>query len=69
MRDQGDAGRARHVRSLRERIRVYAAEPGIVRADHTLCFWGSVFLRLHYRLVSSGRGERRDPDRAGRSRA
>lgn len=60
VRHRGDAGWARYVRSLRETIRVYAAEPGIVRADHTLRIWGSVFLRLHYRLVSSGRDARRD---------
>jgi hypothetical protein len=49
----GSGGRvwARYVRTMRESIRVYAAEePGEVRADHVLRIWGLVFLRLHYRL-------------------
>lgn len=41
---------ARYVRSLEEEIRVYAAESGAVRADHTLWLWGIKFLRLHYRM-------------------
>ena len=41
---------ARYVRSLEEEIRVYAAESGTVRADHTLWLWGIKFLRLHYRM-------------------
>jgi hypothetical protein len=41
---------ARYVRSLEEEIRVYAAENGTVRADHTLWLWGIKFLRLHYRM-------------------
>jgi hypothetical protein len=43
--------RARYLKSLRESIRVYAAEPGTVRGDHVLSLWGLTFLRLHYRLV------------------
>jgi len=42
--------RARYVRSLKETIRVYPAEPGAVRADHVLWLWGKEFLRLHYRM-------------------
>jgi hypothetical protein len=42
--------RARYVKSLEEEIRVYAAEAGTVRADHTLWLWGIKFLRLHYRM-------------------
>ncbi len=42
--------RARYVQSMQEEIRVYAAEPGTVRADHTLWIWGWRFLRLHYRM-------------------
>jgi hypothetical protein len=42
--------RARYVRAMQERIRVYPAEHGEVRADHTLKLWGATFLRLHYRL-------------------
>jgi hypothetical protein len=41
---------ARYVASLKESIRVYAAEAGAVRADHVLTLWGATFLRLHYRL-------------------
>jgi hypothetical protein len=41
---------ARYVRSLRESIHVYGAEPGTVRADHDLTLWGLTVLRLHYRL-------------------
>lgn len=41
---------ARYVQSLKETIRVYAAERGMVRADHVLQIWGAQFLRLHYRL-------------------
>jgi hypothetical protein len=43
---------ARYVRSLKETIKVYAAEPGVVRADHILWIWGIEFLRLHYRMRS-----------------
>jgi len=41
---------ARYVRSVRESIHVYSAEPGTVRADHGLTLWGRPVLRLHYRL-------------------
>jgi hypothetical protein len=41
---------ARYVRSLKESIRVYPAEPETVRADHVLWLWGMQFLRLHYRM-------------------
>jgi hypothetical protein len=40
----------RYVRSMRESIRVYAAENSTVRANHTLKLWGITFLRLHYKL-------------------
>lgn len=43
---------ARYVRSMKESIHVYVAEPDTVRADHTLRIWGRVFLRLHYRLAT-----------------
>lgn len=46
--------RTRYVGSMREEIRVYAAEPGTVRADHTLWIWGAEFLRLHYRMRKAG---------------
>jgi hypothetical protein len=42
--------RARYVRAMQERIRVYPDEHGNVRADHALKLWGATFLRLHYRL-------------------
>ena len=41
---------ARYVRSLKETIRVYAAERDTVRADHVLWLRGIEFLRLHYRM-------------------
>lgn len=41
---------ARYLRSFRERIHVFGAEPGIVRADHTMSLWGFQCLHLHYRL-------------------
>jgi hypothetical protein len=48
---EGDGrARARYVRTLKETIQVYNAEPGSVRADHSLQIWGVRFLRLHYRL-------------------
>jgi hypothetical protein len=56
---RGDALWARYVKSLKESIRVYAAEEGAVRADHVLTLWGYAFLRLHYRLrprAKSGEG-------------
>ena len=40
----------RYVASMKEEIRVYPAETGIVRTDHTLWIWGIEFLRLHYRM-------------------
>jgi len=48
----GEAGVAwaRYVRSLKESIRVYAAERDTIRADHLLWFCGLEFLRLHYRM-------------------
>jgi hypothetical protein len=46
--------RARYVKSMQEEIRVYAAETGTVRADHTLWIWGAEFLRLHYRMRKTG---------------
>ncbi len=51
VRRRGGDAWARYVRTMRESIRVYAAEePGEVRADHVLTIFGRVFLRLHYRL-------------------
>jgi len=47
---RGGAVWARYVKALKERIRVYPAEGGAVRADHVLTLWGATFLRLHYRL-------------------
>lgn len=40
---------ARYLPSMRETIRVYAADAG-VRADHRMTLWGAQFLYLHYRL-------------------
>jgi hypothetical protein len=35
---------------MRETIRVFPAENGMMRADHVMTFFGAVFLRLHYRM-------------------
>jgi hypothetical protein len=50
LHDESGLARARYVKSLKETIHVYAAQPGIVRADHILWIWGFEFLRLHYRM-------------------
>jgi hypothetical protein len=44
--------RARYLKTLRESIKVYCAEDGVVRADHVLSLWRLTFLRLHYRMVN-----------------
>jgi len=41
---------ARYLRSMKETIHVYPAEPDTTRADHVLWLWGKEFLRLHYRM-------------------
>jgi len=41
---------ARYVRALRESIHVFPAESGLLRADHVLSYFGTTFLRLHYRM-------------------
>jgi hypothetical protein len=48
--DGNSAAWARYVASMKEEIRVYAAEEDAVRADHFLRIWGIQFLRLHYRM-------------------
>ncbi len=50
VQDEPRRVRARYVRAMQERIRVYPGEHGTVRADHALTLWGATFLRLHYRL-------------------
>jgi hypothetical protein len=50
LHDQRGLAWARYVKSMQETIKVYAAEPGTVRADHILWIWGINFLRLHYRM-------------------
>jgi len=50
LHDENGLASARYVKSLKETIKVYPAEPGIVRADHILWIWGIEFLRLHYRM-------------------
>ena len=46
----GGAVVARYLRCFRERIHVYPAGDGIVRADHTMSLYGLRCLHLHYRL-------------------
>jgi len=43
-------GWARHVRTLKETIRVYTDAQGTLRADHDLWIWRTRFLRLHYKM-------------------
>jgi hypothetical protein len=50
VRDRRGRVRARYVRAMQERIRVYPDEQGAVRADRALTLWGATFLRLHYRM-------------------
>lgn len=52
---EGGMAWARYVPSMKETIRVYPAESGVVRADHRLRIWGFEFLRLHYRMVTRNR--------------
>ncbi len=47
---------ARYLRRFRERIHVYAAPGGVVRADHTMSLFGWQCLHLHYRLKRSANG-------------
>jgi hypothetical protein len=47
---EGDLAWVRYLPSLKESIRVFAAESNVVRADHLLWIWGIQFLRLHYRM-------------------
>ena len=47
---------ARYVRRFRERIHVYPAENGSVRADHTMSLCGLRCLHLHYRMRKSRAG-------------
>lgn len=54
VRGEGDRMWARYVRTMQESIRVHAAGDGEVRADHVMWIFGSVFLRLHYRLRPVG---------------
>ncbi len=47
---------AKYVKAMQETITVYEADGNEVRADHVLRFWGTVFLRLHYRLRKKQKG-------------
>jgi hypothetical protein len=55
----------RYVRALTETIHVYAAEEGIVRADHVLQLWGRTFLQLHYRMRRTQRASGTLTSKAG----
>jgi hypothetical protein len=48
--DHKDKYWARFVRSMHEWINVYVDEEDILRADHTLHFYGLPFLNLHYKM-------------------
>ncbi|MFT7033064.1 MAG: hypothetical protein ACJA2S_001565, partial [Cyclobacteriaceae bacterium] len=43
---------AKYVKSMHEWIRVYVDSDNILRADHTLNFYGMRFLTLHYKMRS-----------------
>jgi hypothetical protein len=43
-------GWARHVRTMRETIRVFVDRQNELRATHDLEIWGTTFLQLHYRM-------------------
>lgn len=38
---------------IHEDFLVYVDDGGVLRADHTLRLWGTIAVRLHYRMVSS----------------
>jgi hypothetical protein len=46
----GDRVRVWHVRSLKERFRVWVDDLGVLRCDHTVHFLGLPVLRLHYKM-------------------
>ena len=41
---------AKYVRAMHETIHVYEDEANVLRTDHVLKFYGSLFLKLHYRI-------------------
>jgi hypothetical protein len=53
VRDKRGRVWARYLTALKESIRVFPGDRGVVRADHVLTLWGATFLRLHYRLQSA----------------
>lgn len=53
LHDANGLAHTRYVKSMQESIHVFAAEPGIFRADNLLHLWGLPFLRLHYRMRRS----------------
>jgi hypothetical protein len=40
-----------HIKTLRERFRVYVDERGVLRCDHSVRFLGLPVLQLHYKIV------------------
>jgi hypothetical protein len=50
VRKDAETSFVRYVQTMREHIRVYAADDGSFRTDHVLTIWGRTFLHLHYRL-------------------
>lgn len=65
----GGACVARYLRCFRERIHVYPAERGLVRADHTMSLWGRLCLHLHYRLRSTSSRSGNMPNEATQQNA
>lgn len=46
----GERARVWHIRSLKEKFRVYVDEHGVLRCDHSVHFLGLPVLRLHYKI-------------------
>jgi hypothetical protein len=55
-----DRLRVWHVRTLRERFRVFVDEAGVLRCDHAIRFLGLPVLRLHYKIADRVKSAR-DP--------
>lgn len=68
--DRRDDDRVRvwHIRTLRERFRVYVDGHGVVRCDHTVRFLGLPVLSLHYKIVRRPAAHHATAEPAGESK-
>ncbi len=55
-----DHWRVRNFTTLHELFHVYVDGEGVLRTDHTVSFLGIVIIRLHYKMLPSPAGERRE---------